>query len=68
MWMMQKKFLPELENITVTEESDKTEKERLTKFFKDNIFYYDVFIRFSTAMHETMRIELRKVMKSILEH
>jgi DNA-binding transcriptional regulator GbsR (MarR family) len=64
--MMQKKFLPELKSITVTEESDKTEKERLTKFFKDNIFYYDVFIRFSTAMHETMRVELKNALESIL--
>ena len=64
--MMQKKFLPELENITITNESEKKEKERLTQFFKDNIFYYSVFIRFSTAMHEAMRLELQKVMESIL--
>ncbi|UCG89895.1 MAG: hypothetical protein JSU57_05380 [Candidatus Heimdallarchaeota archaeon] len=64
--MMQKKFLPELENITVTEETHKKEKDRLTQFFKDNIFYYNVFIRFSTAMHEAMRDELQKVMTSVL--
>ena len=61
--MMQKKFLPELERITVTEE--KKEKDRLTKFFEDNIFYYNVFIRFSTVMHEAMREELQKVMNRL---
>ncbi len=64
--MMRKKFLPELDNITVTEEGKKKEKDRLTQFFKDNIFYYSVFIRFSTAMHEAMRHELQKVMESVL--
>ncbi|MFX1516823.1 MAG: hypothetical protein ACFFC6_10960 [Promethearchaeota archaeon] len=63
--MMQKKFLPELVKITVTEEKEKKEKERLTKFFEENIFYYDVFIRFSTAMHTTMREELQKVMNRL---
>ena len=63
--IMQKKFLPELEKIAVTEEKEKKEKERLTKFFEDNIFYYSVFIRFSTIMHEAMREELQKVMSRL---
>ncbi|MFX1507852.1 MAG: hypothetical protein ACFFDC_17325, partial [Promethearchaeota archaeon] len=60
--MMQKKFLPELEKITVSNEKEKKEKDRLNQFFQDNIFYYNVFIRFSTAMHTAMREELQKVM------
>ncbi|MFX1285901.1 MAG: hypothetical protein ACFFB5_19825 [Promethearchaeota archaeon] len=63
--MMQKKFLPDLEKVNVIEEKDKTEKERLRKFFEDNIYYYRIFIKFSTALHEAMRTELRKVMDSV---
>ena len=60
--MMEKKFLPELDKISVIKESEKTEKERLFQFFKDNIFYYNVFIRFSTAMHIAMREKVKEVM------
>ncbi|MFX0124569.1 MAG: hypothetical protein ACFFAE_13135, partial [Candidatus Hodarchaeota archaeon] len=60
--MMRKKFLPELEKVIVSEKKEIKEKNRLLRFFKENIFYYDVFIRFSTAMHTAMRAELQKVM------
>ena len=60
--MMQKKFLPELENITVSNEKEKKEKDRLIQFFQENIFYYDVFIRFSTAMHTAMREKIGTIM------
>lgn len=63
--MMQKKFLPDLEKITATEEKAKKEKERLRKFFEDNIFYYSIFIRFSTAMHEALGNKLKEVMNSV---
>ncbi|MFW9903309.1 MAG: hypothetical protein ACFFFH_03175 [Candidatus Thorarchaeota archaeon] len=60
--MMQKKFLPELEKITLSTEKKKKEKNRLNRFFQDNIFYYNVFIRFSAAMHAAMRENIRTIM------
>ncbi|UCE12746.1 MAG: hypothetical protein JSV04_11190 [Candidatus Heimdallarchaeota archaeon] len=63
--MMQKKFLPDLDQISVSDEKEKKEKERLKKFFEDNVFYYDIFIRFSTVMHEALGAKLKEVMNSI---
>jgi DNA-binding transcriptional regulator GbsR (MarR family) len=63
--MMRKKFLPDLEKIEALQEEEKQEKERLKKFFEDNIYYYNIFIRFSTAMHEAIRDELQEVVKSV---
>ena len=63
--MMQKKFLPDLEKIEAQEEEEKQEKKRLKKFFEDNIYYYGIFIKFSTAMHEAIRDELQKVVNKV---
>jgi len=63
--MMQTKFLPDLEKIGALEEEEKQEKERLQKFFQDNIYYYSIFIRFSTAMHQSIGDELQKVANAV---
>ncbi|MHA2329115.1 MAG: MarR family transcriptional regulator, partial [Candidatus Hodarchaeales archaeon] len=62
--MMKEKFLPDLAKIVVTEEKDKTEQQRLQKFFENNIFFYRIFIKFATLMHEAISVELRKIMNS----
>lgn len=59
--MMQKKFLADLEKRDVTEKRDKEEKKRLKEFFEKNIFYYNTFIKFSTAMHKATGDKLQKV-------
>jgi DNA-binding transcriptional regulator GbsR (MarR family) len=57
--MMQKKFLPDLEKVKPVSEQDKTEKDRLTKFFKDNNAFFNIFINFSSSMHMAVQDELR---------
>lgn len=57
--MMQKKFLPDLEKIEPLLEHDKKEKERLINFFKDNVTFFNIFIKFSSAMHSAVQEELR---------
>ncbi len=56
--MMQKKFLPDLEKIDPLSESDNQEKERLIKFFQHNITFFNIFIKFSSAMHSAVQKEL----------
>ncbi|MFX0087612.1 MAG: hypothetical protein ACFFAU_18325 [Candidatus Hodarchaeota archaeon] len=55
--MMQKKFLPDLEKIDISPEQA-NEKERLIGFFKDNINFFNIFIKFSSSMHIAVQKEL----------
>jgi hypothetical protein len=57
--MMQKKFLPDLKKVIAVSKQDKTEKERLTKFFNDNNAFFNIFINFSSSMHSAVQNELR---------
>lgn len=57
--MMQKKFLPDLEKVKPVSDQDKTEKERLIKFFNDNNAFFNIFINFSSSMHTAVQDELR---------
>ncbi|MHA2247578.1 MAG: hypothetical protein ACXADY_21700 [Candidatus Hodarchaeales archaeon] len=64
--MMQKKFLPDLEKIESFLEHDKKEKERLSNFFKDNVTFFNIFIKFSNAMHSAVQKELRMFVEKIM--
>ncbi|MHA2304694.1 MAG: hypothetical protein ACXACU_04815 [Candidatus Hodarchaeales archaeon] len=64
--MMQKKFLPDLEQIEPISEEDTAEKERLTKFFNENFNFFNIFIRYSNAMHTTVQKVLKEFVESYL--
>jgi DNA-binding transcriptional regulator GbsR (MarR family) len=56
--MMQKKFLPDIEKIDPSSEQNKKEKEKLIEFFKDNISFFNIFIKFSSSMHTAVQKKL----------
>lgn len=64
--MMQKKFLPDLERIEPISEKDKAEKEHLIKFFNENFNFFNIFIRFSSAMHTAVQKVLKEFVESYL--
>jgi DNA-binding transcriptional regulator GbsR (MarR family) len=64
--MMQKKFLPDLEQIELISEEDKAEKDRLIIFFNENFNFFSIFIRYSNAMHTTVQKVLKEFVDSYL--
>lgn len=62
--MMEKKFLPDLEQIEHISEEDTAEKERLTRFFNENFNFFNIFIRYSNVMHTTVQ----KVLKEFVDN
>ncbi|MHA1207149.1 MAG: hypothetical protein ACTSSO_06235 [Candidatus Hodarchaeales archaeon] len=65
--MMRTKFLPDLEKIEPRRKEEKKEKTKLKEFFEDNLHFFDVFISFSTSMHEALGEALKRHMRSIKE-
>ncbi|WP_455140641.1 hypothetical protein [Candidatus Hodarchaeum mangrovi] len=59
--MMEQKFIPDLEKIKQLTEKDKKEATRLRKFFESNIYYYGIFIKFSTNLHESIGKKMREI-------
>jgi DNA-binding transcriptional regulator GbsR (MarR family) len=63
--MMRTKFLPELEKTISKDENEEREKQKLKKFFEDNLYFFDVFTSFATSMHVALGDALKIHMKSI---
>jgi len=59
--MMEQKFIPDLEKIIQKSEQEKKEATRLRKFFESNIYYYGVFIKFSTDLHESIGKKMKEI-------
>ena len=62
--MMEQKFIPDLEMIKQISEQDKKEAARLRKFFESNIYYYGIFIKFSTNLHESIGKKLKEIFEN----
>jgi DNA-binding transcriptional regulator GbsR (MarR family) len=63
--MMQTKFLPDLEKIDPNGKVEEQEKIKLKLFFEENLHFFDVFVSFSTSMHEALGKALKKHMESL---
>jgi len=63
--MLRTKFLPDLEDIEPRKNEEIQEKEKIRKFFEENLYFFDIFISFSKSMHECLGEELKKYMASI---
>ncbi len=63
--MMRTKFLPDLEKIEPREEMEEKEKTKLKEFFEDNLYFFNIFISFSTSMHKALGEALKNYMESM---
>ncbi|MHA1443508.1 MAG: hypothetical protein ACTSR4_01995 [Candidatus Hodarchaeales archaeon] len=63
--MMRTKFLPDLEKIDPNGKVEEQEKIKLKLFFEENLHFFDVFVSFSTSVHEALGKALKKHMESL---
>jgi DNA-binding transcriptional regulator GbsR (MarR family) len=63
--MMRTKFLPDLEKVEPRGNEEMKEKEKIRKFFEENLYFFEIFISFSKSMHVSLGEELKKYIASI---